>query len=109
MTFGLVRDAQKKEAVIGHFLQFKKKGDKPEWNDISAQAEFKSYWAQWESLVIVKEGLLFRELVGPGKSQTMQVLLPMSLVDVASGMLHDSVTTEHMGVRRMLACVQIRF
>ena len=36
---GLVRDAQKKYAVIGFFLKFKKKGDKSEWNDISAQGQ----------------------------------------------------------------------
>ena len=62
---GRVMDAQERDAVISLFLQFKEKGDKPKWNDISAQgAEFKSYWAQWESLVIDKEGLLCRELVG---------------------------------------------
>ena len=60
---GLVRDAQERDAVIGLFLQFRKKGDKPEWNDISAQgAEFKSYWPQWESLVIDEEWLLCRKI-----------------------------------------------
>ena len=39
----LVRDAQKRDAAIGLFLQFKKKGDKPEWNDISAQGQNLSY------------------------------------------------------------------
>ena len=48
-----VRDVQEKDAVFSLFLQYRKNGDRHEWNDISAQgAEFKSYWAQWESLVI---------------------------------------------------------
>ena len=33
----LVRHAQEKEAIIGLFLQYKKKGDKTKWNDISVQ------------------------------------------------------------------------
>ena len=32
----LVRDAQEIDAVVCLFLQYKKKGDKPVWNDISA-------------------------------------------------------------------------
>ena len=47
------------------FYSTKKKNDKPEWNDISAQRpEFNSYWAQRESLLVDKEGLLCREMVG---------------------------------------------
>ena len=62
---GLVRDAQKRDGVIGLFLQFKKKGDKPKWNDISAQgAEFKACWAQWENLVTGKEGSTAVQRVG---------------------------------------------
>ena len=58
----LVRDVQENGAVIGLFLQYKKKGDQPEWNEISAQgAEFKSFWAKWKSLVIDREGLLCRD------------------------------------------------
>ena len=40
----LVTDAQEKDAVIGPLHQFKKKGNKPVWNDISGQrSEFKLY------------------------------------------------------------------
>ena len=82
LNLGLVRDAQEKDVVVDLFLQYKKKGHKPEWNDISAQGgEFNSYWAQWEKLVIDGEELLCRELVGSGKSSRMQVALPLSLVD----------------------------
>ena len=65
LNHGLVMDAQESDAVVGLFLQFKKKGDKPEWNDISAQW---AYRAQWESLMFDKDGLMCRELVGSGKS-----------------------------------------
>ena len=57
--------------------------------------EYKSYWANCESLVIEEEGLLCRELVGSGKSRRLQVVL-LSLLHVILEMLHDSVTTEHM-------------
>ena len=43
---------------------------------------------------------------GVGKSQEDADL---SLVDDILEMLHDSVTTGHMGVPRTLACVHLRF
>ena len=65
----LVRDAQERVAVIGLFLQVEKKGDIPEWNDISAQGtEFTSYWAQWKSLVADEDGLYCRQFAESGKS-----------------------------------------
>ena len=67
-------------------------------------AEFKSYWAQWVSVVNDEEGLLCRELVGSEKSQRIQVVLPLSLVDVALETLHDCVTAGHMGIWRIRAC-----
>lgn len=106
----VVREAQKSDPVIGLFLRMKEEGSKPEWNDISAHgAEFKSYWAQWESIVINSKGLLCRKLVGPGSSVRMQMIIPNSLVDVVLELMHDSITAGHMGVRRTLACVRLRF
>ena len=105
-----VKDAQESDPVIGCFLQMKRKDEKPEWNDVSAQGnELKSLWAQWESMVVDEDGLLCRELVGPGSSRRMQVVIPLSLVNVVLEKLHDSVTGGHMGVRRTLACARLRF
>ena len=77
----------------------KEGGDKPERTDISAQgSELKSNWAQWESMIVNQEGLLCRKLMCPGSSGRMQVVIPLSLVEVILEMLHDSITVGYMGV-----------
>ena len=106
----MVKEAQESDPAISYFLQLKKKDEKPQWNDISAQGnELKSLWAQWESMSINEDGLLCRELVGPGSSRRMQVVIPLCLVSAVLEKLHDSVTGGHMGVRRTLACARLRF
>ena len=103
----VVKEAQEKDPVISYFLQLKRREEKPQWDDISAQGnELKSLWAQWESFTFDKDGLLCRELAGPGKTRRMQVVIPLSLVDTVLEMLHDSVTAGHMGARRTLACAR---
>ena len=64
----LVRDAEERDSVID-LLQFTKKCDKPECNDISAQgAEFKSIELNWKVWWVMEMGCLCREFVGSGKS-----------------------------------------
>ena len=106
----LVREAQEKDAVIGHFLRLRKMERKPKWDEVSDQGnELKSLWAQWESFEIGADGLLYRKLVGPGSLRRMQIVIPQSLTQVVLELMHDSVTAGHMGVRRTLACVRLRF
>ena len=54
-------------------------------------------------------GLLCRKLVGQGSSVKMQLVIPTSMVKMILEMMHDSVTAGHMGIRRTLACVRLRF
>ena len=42
-----VKEAQRKDPVIGHFIVIEEEGNKPDWNDGAAQGnELKSYLAQ---------------------------------------------------------------
>ena len=96
--------------VLGKLAQLKKRGVKPGYDEISDQGnEFKSLWAQWESMELSKDGLLFRKLQGPGSFKRVQLIIPRKLVEVVPGMMHDSITTGHMGVRRTLACTRLHF
>ena len=54
-------------------------------------------------------GRLVVQLIGPGLSSRMQVVIPLSLVETILEMLHDSVTVGHMGAQRMMACARLRF
>ena len=104
------KKAQDKDTVLGKFAQLKEKGVKPSYDEISDQGnEYKSYWAQWESVELSQDGLLFRKLQGPGSFRRVQLIVPRKLIEVVLGMMHDSVTAGHMGVRRTLACTHLRF
>ena len=105
-----VKEAQGKDPIISCFIALKETGNKPDWNDVAAQEnELMSYWAQLESMLINSEGLLCQQLIGPRSSITMQVVIPLSLVETILEMLHESVTAGQMGARRMLACARMRF
>ena len=61
------KEAQDSDVVLGKFAQLKKKGVKPGYDEIFDQGnDFKSLWAQWESVELSHDGLLFRKLQGPG-------------------------------------------
>ena len=47
----MCKEAQHSDVVLGKFAQLKKEGVKPGYDEISDQGnEFKSLWAQWESV-----------------------------------------------------------
>ena len=61
------KEAKDSDTVLGKFAQLKTERVKPGYDEISDQGnEFKSPWAQWESMELSDDGLLFRKLQGPG-------------------------------------------
>jgi transposase InsO family protein len=104
----LVR-AQADDPVIAQLLGWKRDGRKPVWSEVSAgSSALKTYWAQWESLVVY-HSLLCRELCLAGKKTRKQVLVPAGLQDTVLDECHNAVTAGHMGIRRTLAGVRTRF
>ena len=86
-------EAQDDDVVLGKFAQLKMGGVKPGYDEISDQGnKFKSLWAQWESVELSKDGMLFRKLQGPGSCRRAQLIVPRKLVEDVLGMMHDSVT-----------------
>ena len=101
---------QEQDPVLGVILRMKKDADKPDWDFVASQGtEFKSYWSQWESLVLDPDGLLCRKFVPVRGQVRLQVVIPKGMVDKLLGLLHDSVTAGHMGYKRTLACARLRF
>ena len=110
LNLGVIKEEQERDPVVGAFLRMVGKVPKPEWNEVSSKGcEYKSYWAQWESLCIDNDGLLCRELLMSGKKTRKQVVMPHSLVEKVLTILHEGVTGGHRGVRRTLAGARLRF
>ena len=71
------KEVKDSDTVLGNFAQLKKEGFKPGYDEISEQGnEFKSLWAQWESMELGHDGLLFRKQQGPGSFRRVQPIVP---------------------------------
>jgi hypothetical protein len=82
---GWVRASLRREQLaddeLGPLLQEVEAGQRPEWKHIADRSPtYKSYWAQWKSLV-VRDGVLERlwESVS-GRTKTAQVVIPRNKV-----------------------------
>ena len=101
--------AQSEDPVISKILEWKRAGEKPTWEKVAAEGSaLKTYWAQWESLCMY-EGLLCREFHSKGKQTRKQILAPKAKQDLILEHCHNAVTAGHMGVRRTLTSVKLRF
>ena len=110
LNLQVIKEAQKKDPVIGKLIKDKQVGEKPLWGEITNQCgEYKSFWAQWESLEIGSDGLLYRVLKVTNRKVRKQLVIPAKMTDVILGMLHSSVTGGHMGVKRTLVSCKNRF
>jgi hypothetical protein len=71
----------------GKILQEVEAGQHPKWKDIAGRSPiYKSYWAQWKSLM-VRDGMLEHHYeLADGRTKTAQIVLPQSEVkEVATG------------------------
>ena len=75
--------------------------ERPDWNAVSGEnEEVRSYWAQWNSLVI-NEGVLYRRFHTPdGNTKFLQLIVPASLRQEFVRQAHGGVTGGHFGIRR---------
>jgi hypothetical protein len=85
-------------------------GQRPQWKDIADRSPtYKSYWAQWKSLV-VRDGVLERlwESVD-GRTKTAQVVIPHSKVKKVLTEMHGGPSGGHFRVSKTLAKVKQRY
>lgn len=103
-------EAQSKDNDIALILDWKQKNQKPIWADISQESGVvKTYWAQWDTLVI-KDGLLYRKWPTVGRTElSWQLVVPASMKPEILYQLHDSPMAGHLGVKRVLASLRQRF
>lgn len=106
---GLKKD-QCQDSDIGIILEWKLRGIRPTWNEISCyNTTVKAYWAQWDALQ-VKNGVLKRALESEdGTDGKLQVVVPKCRVHEVLRHLHDGSSGGHFGFKRTLQRTRERF
>ncbi|CAK1603027.1 unnamed protein product [Parnassius mnemosyne] len=83
---------------------------KPKSSDVSTMSSAtKSYWAQWDSLLI-QDGVLCRKWENVlGDSCHLQMVVPMAKVLDVLQLYHNGCSGGHLGVKRTLLKIRERF
>lgn len=105
-----LREAQKEDEDISPIVEWKDKGARPSWKEVAGSSEAaKSYWAQWDSLVM-ESGVLKRKWeTANGKSFRFQIVVPRVRVKEVLDELHSGSSGGHLGVNKTLSKVRERF
>ena len=104
-----LRKMQENDPVIAKVLQWKIKGVRPMWNEISPDSPVvKTYWSQWARLFI-KDGLLYRKWEHDGSPHTDQLVVPTELQQTILQNVHDNPTSGHLGIARTTERIKQRF
>ncbi|KAJ8946361.1 hypothetical protein NQ318_010126 [Aromia moschata] len=93
----LLRD-QENDPNLKPIVNWKKEGRKPTWEEVSRYSPtVKSYWAQWNSLVL-SDGLLKRVLEkSDGTEERKQLIVPRNRVLEVLEEIHNGSTGGHLG------------
>lgn len=105
-----LRAAQKADQSLGTLWEWKQTGQRPSWQEVALRSpELKSYWAQWDSL-IVEDGFLKRIWENAdGTQRKAQMVIPREKVPGVLRELHDGSSGGHFGVHKTLEKVRQRF
>ncbi|CAK1599862.1 unnamed protein product [Parnassius mnemosyne] len=106
-----LQHAQQEDSDIKPILEWMKaSGPKPKWSDVSAiSSTMKSYWAEWDSLLI-QDGVLCRKWEnGRGDRCHLQMVVPKAKVPVVLQLYHSGCSGGHLGVKRTLLKIRERF
>lgn len=101
---------QEADPELGLIKRWKAADEKPVWQEVSRfSPSIKSYWAQWESIVI-EDGVLKRAVESEdGKDRRLQLLVPKKRVPEVLRQLHSEVSGGHLGVNRTMERLRQRF
>ena len=101
--------AQEADPVLAMVRTWVQQGKRPEFVEISSEGrEIKFYWGQFDSLLI-RDGLLVREVPRVAQSPKTQILVPHSMRREILEQSHDVKTAGHLGKHKTIANVKGRF
>ncbi|KAJ8960511.1 hypothetical protein NQ318_013795 [Aromia moschata] len=94
---------QENDPNLKPIVNWKKEDRKPTWEEVSRYSPtVKSYWAQWNSLVL-SDGLLKRVLEkSDGTEERKQLIVPRNRVPEVLEEIHNGSTGGHLGVTKTL-------
>lgn len=107
----IMQQAQQEDPDVKPIFEWISTGvPKPRWCDVAPMsAVTKSYWAQWDSLVM-HNGVLCRKWESPnGKDAHLQVIVPKKMVSEVLRSFHDGTSGGHLGVKKTLIKIRQRF
>ena len=83
---------------------------RPTWTEVAREGpDAKSYWAQWDRMVL-KDGVLNRQWeTEAGDSVSLQLVLPQGYREDVLNQLQNSPTSGHLGIKKTIARVKERF
>ena len=110
VNLDLLKKLQRSDSVIGKIVTWKEQNVKPKWSDIAQYSvELKFYWNRLDSMVLEKE-ILYRKFESTNdKSYNLQIVLPKEMRNLVLKELHDSPTGGHLGVKKTIQRVKLRF
>ena len=110
VNLDLLKKLQRSDSVISKIVTWKEQNVKPKWSDIAQYSvELKFYWNRLDSMVLEKE-ILYRKFESTNdKSCNLQIVLPKEMRNLVLKELHDSPTRGHLGVKKTIQRVKLRF
>ena len=106
-----IRNLQEADANLRAVMEWVESGITPQQCPPNSTWQLKSLWTQRGNL-LVKDGILYRQwedIQGGGKNKRLQLILPAALVPEVLGSLHDSCIAGHLGAKKTLEKVRVRF
>ncbi|KAG5885996.1 hypothetical protein JTB14_025390 [Gonioctena quinquepunctata] len=105
-----IQKDQEKDPDLGLVVSWKKGNRRPSWQEVAGYSPaVKSYWAQWNSLIL-DNGILKRVLEADiGGEDRRQIIVPRNRREEVLREIHDGVAGGHLGVTKTLQKVRQRF
>ena len=106
-----VREAQLSDNTMNWLLLSKEKvEERPDWSGVANKsAAAKAYWAKWDQLAVADGVLCRRWESDDGRSIRKQIIMPEKLRKDAIREVHDGPLGAHLGLRKTLAKLKLRF
>ena len=104
-------DKQRADHDLNKVIGWQETGRRPGWNEVSVEGGdvLKSYWAQWDNLIL-ESGVLYRWWQTPNKtSRVRQFVASHALQSKIFRHLHGHTFGGHLGVNRTLVALRERY
>ena len=105
-----IKYEQDRQPEIQMIKEWKRDGKRPDWSQLAQYTpELKAYWSAWESLILMDEILYKQKPINIGPQNKPRIVLPSVLRKKCFTLLHDTVTSAHLGSQKTLDKVKQRF